>query len=70
MEPPNTSSISQEDIHTLPEYTQNILPELNNQDLPTLILTSHAHTPSLDPAPDLKIDVRNLPNPPKQIRDA
>jgi hypothetical protein len=64
------SSRSAEDIHTLPEYAQNILPELNERELPTLILTSHGHSPPLIPRPDVKIDVRNLPNPPKHIRDA
>lgn len=63
-------SHSPEDVHTLPDYTQNILPELNKAELPTLILTSHGHSPPLNPAPDLRVDVRNLPNPPKHIRDA
>jgi hypothetical protein len=38
--------------------------------LPTLILTSHGHSPPLRPIPQLKFDVRALPNPPKQVRDA
>lgn len=39
-------------------------------DLPTLILTSHSHSPPLLPPPELKCDVRSLPNPPKYIRDS
>lgn len=35
-----------------------------------LILTSHAHSPPLKPAPDLKFDLRSIPNPPKAIRTA
>jgi RNase adaptor protein for sRNA GlmZ degradation len=35
-----------------------------------LILTSHGYSPPLNPPPDLRVDVRNLPNPPKHIRDA
>ena len=64
------SSHSPEDVHTLPEYVQNVLPELNERELPMLILASHGHSPPLNPAPDLRIDVRSLPNPPKHIRDA
>ncbi|KAH7131969.1 hypothetical protein B0J11DRAFT_520449 [Dendryphion nanum] len=35
---------------------------------PLLILYSHARTPPLNPAPDLKYDLRNIPNPPKALR--
>jgi hypothetical protein len=63
-------SQSLEDIHTLPDYAPNVLPEWNDRELPVLTLTSHGHSPPLHPTPDLRIDVRNLPNPPKHIRDA
>lgn len=33
-----------------------------------LILYSHARTPPLNPPPDLKYDLRNIPNPPKALR--
>jgi hypothetical protein len=56
-----------EESSSLPEYAQNILPELT---LPTLVLISHGHSPPLNPPPRLKFDVRSLPNPPKNIRDA
>lgn len=40
-------------------------------DLPILILISNAdHSPPLNPVPRLIYDVRNLPNPPKNLRDA
>jgi hypothetical protein len=50
----------------------------NRIDMPTtstsrsvlLVLTSHAHSPPLRPAPHLKYDLRTVPNPPKAIRDA
>lgn len=42
----------------------------SSSDHPTLILISHAHSPPFSPAPRLKFDVRNLPNPPKSVRDA
>jgi hypothetical protein len=64
------SSHSPEDVHTMPEYAQNVLPELNERELPVLVLASHGHSPPLNPTPDLRIDVRSLPNPPKHIRDA
>jgi RNase adaptor protein for sRNA GlmZ degradation len=51
----------------LPEYAQDLLPEL---ELPRLVLISHRHSPPLIPAPQLRFDVRSLPNPPKHIRDA
>ena len=35
-----------------------------------LNLTTHAHSPPLRPAPQLKYDLRTVPNPPKAIRDA
>lgn len=35
-----------------------------------LVLTTHAHSPPLRPAPQLKYDLRTVPNPPKAIRDA
>lgn len=70
MESFSASSHSSQDIHTLPEYAQNIIPEFKDSELPTLILTSHGHSPPLNPPPDLRVDVRNLPNPPKHIRDA
>lgn len=36
----------------------------------TLVIVSHAHAPPLSPAPTLKFDLRQVKNPPKQIRDA
>lgn len=36
---------------------------------PILHLTSHAHALPLQPAPDLKYDLRSTRNPPKEIRD-
>lgn len=36
---------------------------------PFLILYSHARRPPLSPAPDLKYDLRGIPNPPKALRD-
>ncbi|TVY59576.1 hypothetical protein LSUE1_G008664 [Lachnellula suecica] len=56
-----------EEESPLPEYAQNILPE---QRRPVLLLISHRHSPPLNLAPHLKVDVRGLPNPPKHIRDA
>ncbi|KAF8862241.1 hypothetical protein BDZ45DRAFT_553917, partial [Acephala macrosclerotiorum] len=38
-------------------------------DLPKLYLISHAHSHHLNPPPQLRFDLRNLPNPPKRIRD-
>lgn len=35
-----------------------------------LIFTSHAHSPPLIPAPDLKLDLRSFPSPDKQARKA
>jgi len=71
----STNSISQAESkglaspaeEALPDYAQNILPEVN---LSTLVLISHGHSPPLKLAPQLKFDVRSLPNPPKHIRDA
>ena len=37
---------------------------------PVLILYSHGRTPPLNPPPDLKYDLRSIPNPPKNARDA
>jgi hypothetical protein len=48
------------------EYAEDVVPD----QFPTLILTSHGQTPPLHPVPQLKFDVRTLPNPPKHIRDA
>lgn len=62
-----SASSSLEDNLALPEYAQNILPGL---ELSPLFLISHGHSPPLKPAPELKFDVRSLPNPPKHIRDA
>jgi hypothetical protein len=68
MDSPGSSSASiVEDDLALPEYAQNLRPEL---ELPTLVLISHGHSPPLKPVPELKFDVRSLPNPPKHIRDA
>ena len=39
------------------------------EETPILLLTSHAHAPPLQPAPDLKYDLRSTRNPPKEIRD-
>lgn len=36
---------------------------------PILILYSHGRNPPLNPSPDLKYDLRNIPNPPKALRD-
>jgi hypothetical protein len=60
------SPASGDDTH-LPTYTPNTLPSFS---LPSLILISHSHSPPLNPPPDLKFDVRSLPNPPKNVRDA
>jgi RNase adaptor protein for sRNA GlmZ degradation len=62
----SSASIVEDDL-ALPEYAQNPLPEL---ELHTLVLISHGHSPPLKPAPELKFDVRPLPNPPKHTRDA
>ncbi|KAK0120005.1 hypothetical protein ONS95_011423 [Cadophora gregata] len=62
----SSSSFSEENIG-LPDYAQN---SLQHVDLPVLTLISHGHAPPLDPQPQLRFDVRNLPNPPKHIRDA
>ncbi|KAH7072916.1 hypothetical protein BKA63DRAFT_516013 [Paraphoma chrysanthemicola] len=35
---------------------------------PLLILYSHGRTPPLHPPPDLKFDLRSIPNPPKALR--
>ena len=67
MESPASKPSSLDDNLTLPEYAQNLLPEA---ELPTLYLISFGHSPPLKPAPQLKFDVRSLPNPPKHIRDA
>lgn len=36
---------------------------------PILILCSHGRNPPLHPPPNLKYDLRNIPNPPKALRD-
>ncbi|KAE9380227.1 hypothetical protein N431DRAFT_394851 [Stipitochalara longipes BDJ] len=64
--PSSASSSSLEDNLALPEYAQSFLPDL---ELPTLVLISHGHSPPLNPSPQLRFDVRSLPNPPKHIRD-
>ncbi|RFU35112.1 hypothetical protein B7463_g1246, partial [Scytalidium lignicola] len=43
---------------------------VQSTDIPTLVLISHSHSPPLLPPPQLKFDLRSLPNPPKHIRDA
>ena len=35
---------------------------------PTLIVYSHGRTPPLQPPPDLKYDLRDIPNPPRALR--
>jgi RNase adaptor protein for sRNA GlmZ degradation len=35
-----------------------------------LLLTSHAHSPPLQPPPHLKYDLRSIENPPKALRDS
>lgn len=35
-----------------------------------LTLVSHSHSPPLNPAPQLKFDLRKITNPPKLIRDS
>jgi RNase adaptor protein for sRNA GlmZ degradation len=66
MDSPTSKSSSLEEHLALPKYTQDLLPE----GLPTLYLISHGHLPPLKPAPELRFDVRTLPNPPKHLRDA
>ncbi|KAF2474790.1 uncharacterized protein BDR25DRAFT_112063 [Lindgomyces ingoldianus] len=36
---------------------------------PVLVIYSHGRNPPLNPAPDLKYDIRSIPNPPKALRD-
>ncbi|KAF2265663.1 hypothetical protein CC78DRAFT_532329 [Lojkania enalia] len=36
---------------------------------PILVLYSHGRNPPLNPPPDLKYDLRSIPNPPKAVRD-
>lgn len=67
MDSPDSRSSSLAENLALPEYAQNLLPEV---ELPTLVLISHGSSPPLNPAPHLRFDVRSLPNPPKHIRDA
>ena len=64
---PSSSPSPVEENLNLPDYAQNVLEDV---DLPFLILVSHGHAPLLHPPPQLKFDVRHLPNPPKHIRDA
>ncbi|KAK3316848.1 hypothetical protein B0H66DRAFT_306556 [Apodospora peruviana] len=52
-------------------------PESSNDDggeildpLAVLLLTSHAHSPPLQPPPRLKYDLRSIDNPPKALRDS
>ncbi|KAG4432457.1 hypothetical protein IFR05_012047 [Cadophora sp. M221] len=65
LESPASSSPIEENPN-LPDYAQN---DLEDVDLPVLVLISHGHAPPLNPRPQLKFDVRNLANPPKHIRD-
>ncbi|KAE8453197.1 hypothetical protein EG329_011264 [Mollisiaceae sp. DMI_Dod_QoI] len=58
---------SPEDDLSLPDYAQNAVPEV---ELPKLFLISHAHSPPLHPPPQLRFDLRTIPNPPKRIRDS
>jgi len=64
---PSSSPSPVEENLNLPDYAQKVLEDV---ELPVLILISHGHAPPLSPPPQLKFDVRNLPNPPKHIRDA
>ncbi|PVH87629.1 hypothetical protein DL98DRAFT_509850 [Cadophora sp. DSE1049] len=64
---PSSSPSPIEENLNLPDYAQNVLQDV---DLPVLILISHRHAPPLNPRPQLRFDVRSLPNPPKHIRDA
>lgn len=41
---------------------------MNNPPQPVLIIYSHGRNPPLHPPPDLKYDLRNIPNPPKALR--
>jgi len=59
--------IDPQETDSILSLTQNALSQL---DLPLLTLISHGHAPPLHPTPTLKFDVRSLPNPPKNIRDA
>jgi hypothetical protein len=59
-------SPSQEEVpSSLPSYAQTLIPSIS---FPQLLLVSHAQSPPLHPAADLKFDVRSLPNPPKNVR--
>ncbi|KAF2109061.1 hypothetical protein BDV96DRAFT_249533 [Lophiotrema nucula] len=42
---------------------------MSNTTQPVLILYSHGRNPPLHPPPDLKYDLRSIPNPPKPLRD-
>ncbi|KAH8684752.1 hypothetical protein BGZ60DRAFT_172691 [Tricladium varicosporioides] len=66
-DPRSTSHNIDDDNASQSPLSQNIL---TDGALPVLILISHGHSPPLNPTPDLKFDVRSLPNPPKHIRDA
>lgn len=61
----NSSDLPDDD--DLSEHVPNTLSSLS---LPLLLLISHSHSPPLNPSPHLKFDVRSLPNPPKNVRDA
>ncbi|CZR52227.1 uncharacterized protein PAC_02104 [Phialocephala subalpina] len=59
----------QEEVESPDELSDNAQNELPENDLPKLYLISHAHSHHLNPPPQLRFDLRNLPNPPKRIRD-
>jgi hypothetical protein len=60
--PPSPSS-------SIEENTNHNIDRVPLDNIPTIILISHAHSPPLNPPPDLSFDVRHLGNPPKNIRD-
>lgn len=53
-----------------PEVGTDGRDRLTSTTRPILILYSHGRTPPLNPPPDLKYDLRSIPNPPKNARDA
>lgn len=55
-----------EENTNIPSIAQD---SIEDEELPLLVLISHGHSPPLNPKPQLKFDIRDLPNPPKAIRD-
>lgn len=54
---------------SIEENTNHNIDTLPLDNIPIIILISHAHSPPLNPSPNLSFDVRHLGNPPKNIRD-